>query len=267
MFKGIASVWARTTDLGTGTPAEQYMLSPQMYSFEYNPNSSTKDARAFTEDAVLAIASSVEGGRDDQVILTFEEQNWGQLGFIFNERPKATGAINLPRQVITNVPLTAPYEIPIDTWYDTGFENFIFAQILTRGAWGEVGSLTRSTGAPLAGQYQVNTAVANSEKLVFNAAQAGAPIAYLQIDAYATGGQQFGGLGASLRWGTFEVYGSIILPTHDQGIKIHFPRCFITSSPQITIDDGVPQLQMTAKAATPQGWGKPYRMINMDSLA
>lgn len=266
MFKGIAAVWARTKNLGTGAAVDQQMIVPEMYSFSFNPNSSEKIARAFNLDAVLSNRSSVEGSRDDSLTLTFEEQTWDQLGFVQNERSKASGAVDLPELVYATVPETAPYEIPISTWYDTGFENLIFAQIVTRGTWGERGGLTRSSSAPSAGQYRVDISTPGSEKLVFNAAQAGAPIAYAKITAYATGGLSYGGPGASLGWGKFEVWGTIVVPTHQEGIKLWFPECFITTSPEITLDDGVPQISMTAKLGTPAGWAKPYQMFNLDSL-
>lgn len=267
MFKGIANVWARTRNLGSGAPEEQYMLAPEMYSFSYNPNSSEKIARAFTADAVLANRSSVEGSRDDSLTLTFEEQTWGQLGFVYNERSKASGAIDLPNLEFTTVPATAPYEISISAWYSAGYEDLIFAQTTERGVWGEVGVLTRVAGAPTAGKYQVNTATPGSEKLVFHSSQAGAPIAYTKLTNYGTGGLSYGGPGASLPWGRFEVWGTIVLPTHQDGIRIYFPQAFITTTPEITLDDGVPQLAVTAKLGTPAGWGKPYWMFNVDSLA
>jgi hypothetical protein len=55
------------------------------------------------------------------------------------------------------------------------------------------------------------------------------------------------------------------MPTLSSGTKIYIPEASISEDPTITIDDGVPTVEVVCGMSTPAGWDKPFRIFNLDT--
>jgi hypothetical protein len=108
-----------------------------------------------------------------------EAASWTAIQFALGKASAKVPSIDLPEVRYATVPLTGTFEI---TDLDLGAALGVQAFVTESGLWGDEGALTiLATGAPATGQFRVDGA---SNKLIFNAAQAGATIAYRLIKTF-----------------------------------------------------------------------------------
>lgn len=258
MFQGLGKVWAKTTQLGDLTNAQQRAFTLGPISWSDNVDSSQKESQTFIAGE-LKTKRTVKGSSSYTLDLAFNEVNWGGLGFAKNEFPKTGTDVPLPSVLSVTVPTTAPYEITNAFFTGQNDTDYgIYAIVTDAGSWGQPGGLIRSAGVPNPGEVQLDTA---NTKLVFNSAQAGAK---LDIPIFATAAtiEYYGGPGTATQYGVFELWGEIYVPSISQGIIRHYPELEIASEPSVTIDNNVPTITVTCSAGIPTGWEKPYAEYN-----
>lgn len=257
MFKGIGDPWIRTTAFSGADPADQRMMVLGLLSFDLVANSDTKESKRFNSQGELVTASKVKGSTEYEFTLSFNEVDWGHLGFALNQFPREASNVPIPVLKQGAVPTEGPYTIT-DAAITVGNADDVSVTITEGGTWGEAGDwLEVVSSAPEPGEVQVATG-----SLTFNAAQAGASVAYPLYTTYSTV-QDLGGPSGSVAWGEFEFWGKILVPSVSQGMVIHIPKATIAEEPGITIDDSVPTVSVVCGMGTPAGWDKPYRLLNM----
>jgi hypothetical protein len=260
MFKGIGDPWVRTTAFSGTAANDQKMLVLGLLSFELTSESTSKESQKFNSSGELVTATTVKGSTSYTFTLSYNEIDWGNLGFALNQFPRTASSVPIPTLKYGTVPTSPAYTIA-DTSVVTANLTSMSVVITQSGAWGQAGqTLTVAGGAPSAGQVQL----ANN-LLTFNAAQAGAPVAYTAF-ATATSVQDLGGPSGASLWGEFEFWGTIFIPSLSQGTKIHIPKATISEDPTITIDDAVPTVSVVCGLSTPSGWNKPFRILNLNTL-
>lgn len=266
MLKGIGDPWIRTTDKTGSAANNQKMLVLGLLSFELAAESESKESQKFNSQGELVTATTVKGGTSYSLNLTYNDVDWGSLAFAAGQFPRNYSAANvdIPALTYATVPSSSPYEI--DDAYVTATTDDDITVVITETSGGLPAgtTLTHAATAATPGAGEVGVDGVNN-KLVFNAAQAGAKIAYPKFTAYSAV-QDIGGPTGADTWGTFEFYGKVFIPSISAGTIIYFPSVTISTEPTITVDDGVPELAIECGLSTPSGWDKPYRLINLDEV-
>jgi hypothetical protein len=260
MFKGLGDPWIRTTAFSGTAPADQRMLPLGLLSFELTAESESKQSQKFNSQGELVTASNVKGSTDYSFTLSYNEIDWGHLGFALNQFPRTATSVAIPQLRFASVPAAGPYVVN-DAALVSGNIADVSVTITEASDAGEAGQwLEPVAGAPGAGEVQVAVG-----SLTFNAAQAGATIAYPVYTTYASA-QDLGGPSGGLAWGEFEFWGKVIVPSISQGLIIHIPKATIAEDPTITIDDSVPTVSVVCGMGVPTGWDKPFRIVNLNTL-
>ena len=259
MFKGIGDPWIRTTAYSGTAPADQKMMTLGLLSFELTAESTPKESQAFNSQGELVTKSLVKGSTSYSFTLSYNEIDWGNLGFALNQFPRTASSAAIPLLKYGTVPASGTYEIA-DAALVSGNIAQVSVTITSSGTWGEAGqTLTVVAGAPSAGEVQVAAGT-----LTFNAAQAGAPVAYPVYTTYSTV-QDVGGPTGGTAWGEFEFWGKIFIPSMTSGAVLYIPQATISEEPTVTVDDSVPTISVVCGLGTPAGWDKPYRIFNLDT--
>ena len=140
-------------------------------------------------------------------------------------RSAITASLNLVELRTKTVPKIAPFEIT-DT--DIGASLGMQATVLEKGSWGDAGNLTLlATGVPATGQFKVD---GTNNKLIFNSAQAGAPIAYTLIKNY-TALRTLGKEQSAAQLNTIGFEGLAYTENDGEAMKIVIPKMISTKLP------------------------------------
>jgi len=264
MLQGIGDPWIRTTDKTGSAANNQKMLVLGLLSFELTTDSASKESQRFNSQGELVTATTVKGSTSYGLTLTYNDVDWGGLAFASGQfsRDFSASNVDIPALEFGTVPSTADYEIP-DTYITDATDDDITVVITeTSGGLPAGTTLTHAATAATPGAGEVGVD-GTGNKLVFNAAQAGASIAYPKFTSYSSVADIGGPSGADT-WGNFEFYGKVFIPSISAGAIIYFPTVTIATEPTITVNDGVPELAIECGLTTPSGWNKPYRIFNMD---
>ncbi|HIK16132.1 MAG TPA: hypothetical protein IGS53_12725 [Leptolyngbyaceae cyanobacterium M33_DOE_097] len=260
MLSGLGDVFVKTTGLSGGATAQK-MLELFLFNFEFVQEAEPKEAQGFV-GGKLQTKSSAEATVSNTLTLSTQYIDWAQLGFTLDQfkRVATNETMLVPKRV--TVPTSAPYEIT-DAAITAANTSSIFATVTGFGTWGQPGALARATtpASPASGEVGVDT---TNTKLVFNAAQAGAPITYTVPVTYASV-ETYGGSGTLTRYGNIEFYGKLYSPESTDEFQIYFPNLQRSSRPTITIADDVPTLEIQFGAIAPAGWEEPYKVSNLDT--
>ena len=231
-------------------------LHVEPLEFSLEATSSKLQARKYVE-GVSTIAASKIGEFLYTLKLGIEAASWTSMQFALGELAGTTASIGLPEVRYGTVPLTTPYEIvDADLATATGAQVFI----TDSGTWGDEGSLTLSVavGAAADGEFKVDTSLT---KFTFNAAQAGAPIAYRIIKTYTSlesiGQEQVATLLNSMSF-------SGIAYSDKEYYKVVIPQMQRVSVPSLTLSD-VTKLEVEFDLQTPPGKRKPFQIFKMPS--
>jgi hypothetical protein len=222
--------------------------------------SESKESQKFNSQGELVTASLVKGSTSYTFTLSYNEIDWGNLGFALNQFPRDGSSVAIPTLKFGTVPSTGPYTIA-DADLVSGNIDDVSVTITAGGTWGQAGQWLEVVGAaPSAGEVQVAAGT-----LTFNAAQAGATIAYPVYTTYSAA-QDLGGPSGASAWGEFEFWGKIFIPSISAGAILHVPKLTIAEDPTFTVDDSVPTVSVVCGMGTPTGWDKPFRIINLGTL-
>lgn len=263
MYKGVGDPWIRTTDKTGSAANNQRMMVLGLLSFAVNAESNTKESSKFNSNGELVTASKVKGSTSYTLQLSMNEIDWGLEGFLAGQFPRTATNVPIPSLTYDDVPTAAAYEIT-DSYVTAANDDEITVVITESGTWGQAGqTLTHAATPASPGAGEVGVDVTNG-KLIFNAAQAGAPIAYPKFTTY-TSVQDVGGPSGADTWGRFQFWGKIFVPSISNGEILYIPDAEIASEPSWTIDDGVPTVTIDCSMNTPTGWNKPYRKFNMST--
>ncbi len=108
-----------------------------------------------------------------------EAASWTAIQFALGKASTNVPSINLPEVRYANIPTAGNTEI-VDP--DLGAALGVQVFVTESGTWGDEGALSvLATGNPAAGQFKVDQ---DSNKIIFNAAQAGATVAYRLIKTF-----------------------------------------------------------------------------------
>ncbi len=232
-------------------------LHVEPLEFSLEATSSKLQAKKYV-DGVKTIAASRIGEFLYTLKLGIEAASWTSMQFALGELAGTTASVNLPEVRYATVPLVTPFEIAdTDLVAATGAQVFV----ADSGTWGEEGALTLlvGAGAPATGQFKVD--ISGTGKLVFNAAQAGAPIAYRIVKTYTSlasiGQEQVATLLDSMSF-------SGIAYSDKEYYKIIIPKMQRVSVPSLNLSD-VTKLEVEFDLQTPQGYRKPFQIFKMPS--
>lgn len=260
MLSGIGDMYVRTTALSGGTLAQK-MIPLFLFQFEFAQEAEQKEAQGFVSGK-LVTKSTAEGSVTSTVRISTQYVDWMQLGLALNQFPRVLTSETVTTLKTATVPTSSPYEIA-DTAITTGNTNFIFVTIAEPDTNNQPRTLTRAAtpASPATGEVGVDT---TNNKLVFNAAQAGAAIAYTVPSTLATV-QGYGGSGNLSTIGNIEFWGKIYSPTASQGMLIYFPNLQRSTRPTLTLSNDVPTLECEYGAIAPSGWTEPYKILNLNT--
>lgn len=109
-----------------------------------------------------------------------EAASWTAIQFALGRASTKVPSIDLPEVRYATIPPTGAAEIADpDLGAALGVQTFVTES----GTWGDEGALTLlATGSPAAGQFKVD---GTNNKIIFNAAQAGATVAYRLIKTFS----------------------------------------------------------------------------------
>lgn len=235
-------------------------------SVEITTSVEINKAKRLNTAGSLIISDSYAGLSESELKITQEVSDSLHDGLALGELPKSISSTSYYDYVDTVVPTTSPYEVPL-LGVTTALANTssVLVTMFQSGSWNGISTgqkplnLTRTSSAPTDGQFQVNTTTVGAEKLVFNAAQAGAPIiiSYLRT---VTNKLSIGLASAPV--GLPGLYFSAKL------ISDEYPNGAILICPSITKTSGfayktgaVPVIENTFQLGTPAGYRIPVNMI------
>ena len=221
LFYGMGSPDFLTQGLN---PERLLPVEPMEFSIE--GASEKKESKKF-KDGKIVTAGSAVASETYTMKIGIEAVNWLALQFAFGELAGVTPSIALPEIKYGTVPSSAPYEIT-----DTGItDTNIWLTVLTAGAWGRARPLNKVAGTPQAGEFQVNTTTA---KLIFNAAQAGAPFAYRIFKTY-TNIESIGAEAVFTALSSFSF--SAVGYLDEENVKIVVPKITRANIPTLNVSD------------------------------
>ncbi|MEX0271397.1 hypothetical protein AB3R30_19840 [Leptolyngbyaceae cyanobacterium UHCC 1019] len=260
MLSGLGDIYIKTTGLAGGATAQK-MIPLFLFQFEFSQEAESKEAQGFVGGR-LVTKSTAEASVSSTVKLTTQFTDWQQLGLVLDQFPRVLTNEKLVVLKTATVPSVAPYEI-VDAAITVANTNDIFANIAGAGVWGQPKPLPRAAtpATPATGQVGVDT---TGTKLVFNVAQAGAPVTYT-VPVTLTSVEAYGGSGTLSKIGNLEFNGIIYSPEASQGIPISFPLLQRKTRPTMTISNDVPEFEIEFGAIPPVGWDEPYKILNRNT--
>lgn len=188
------------------------------------------------------------------------------LGLAVGEVPEQSSSVQYYDFIEATIPATSPYEIPL-TGVTTALANStsVLVTMFGSGAWNSASSgqtqlnLNRVSGSPNTGEFKVDTSTPGSEKLVFNVAQAGAPIVISYLKT-ATNKLTIGLDSSPVIPGSLYFSGLLISDEFPNGAVLICPSITKTSAFQYKTG-AVPTIENVFQLGTPSGYRSPVVMI------
>jgi len=240
----------------TYKPNTDLLIPINPITFEINGESESIQSRRYNDDGFIVIAGSRTTSKEYTLTLGIEAVDWASLEFSLGKR--STTVVNrvLARLRRGVVPATAPYEISDPTITAANVANGkILASISARYVGGPMAYLAESSSStPGPGEYYVDTA---NNKLIFNAAQARAPIAYRVKQTYAT--MQNIGYDPNAIALDDVAFSGIAFGDEfvSKGVLISIPRMTRSSIPSLSLSE-VTTLTVDFKLVEQPGEGAPF---------
>jgi hypothetical protein len=209
-----------------------------------------KESKKFV-NGKLVTAGSVLDGETFKLKVGIQAASWTALQFAFGELAGVTSSVSLPEVRYARVPLVAPFEIA-DPDFATSAGVWVFQVDPIDKA------LVLSVGVPAVGAFQVNTA---GSKIVLNASQAGASVAYRVFKTYtniASIGVEERAAGDILD--QFSFSGFCYADT--KRYKIVIPKMGRISVPSLNISD-VTKLEVEYQLAVVSGKQKSFELYDI----
>lgn len=261
MLAGAGQLRMQTLDLDLGTYAQNLIYPGLILDFSLATDTNEKVAQALL-DGRLEDVESAMGAVSRTVTITQQSMDWWGLGFALDEIPAVS--TNVPWDLYKDniaVPSTAPYEV-VDAGITAANQASIHVTQIGDSLGRNRRPLKQGAATPLADTVFVDGA---GGKLVFNAAQAGATIAY-QIPKTWDTGETIGYNETYDTWGAIKFVGQLYIPNMPQRVGIVFWRLTRSGIGNIEVNDGVPTLQSTFKATRPAGRRAPFSLFHLGTL-
>lgn len=213
------------TNLNSSMPEFMHM---EPFKFKINAESKKVESKKQVGGQIVRAGSKILE-KNYTLQFTVEAASYTVMQLAAGKKSAKVDAV-LPEVRYQTAPTSGATEI-VDT--DLGAALGVQVFVIESGTWGAEGPLTLlATGTPAAGQFKVDAA---SNKIILNAAQAGAPIAYrimkqyLQIDSIGVDE-----LAKSLTRFSFS---GIRYTDTGEFYKIVIPRMNLAKLPSITADE------------------------------
>jgi len=248
MLSGVGRLAVITRDLGESTfTGGNIMLPGKFIDFNYQGNSTTKEASAWVDGKVKVVSSAV-GNESYTLTLAFEYLDWSHLGFALDEMPQESASVVVPilksgtangSGVVTDADLTSGANVK--------------AYVSVRGTWGEARFLKAT-------EFTVGAGT-----LTTSATFAGAVLEYLIEKTYSSI-ESIGHATEATSYGKLSFVGRGYGPEFPQGILISIPDITRSSIPSIASQD-VPRFEINFSANVPPGSRTPHRFYNLATAA
>jgi hypothetical protein len=221
--------------------------------FKINGDSKKVESRKFVEGKNVRAGSKILQ-EDYTMTVTIEAASYTAMQVALGKKSAKVDAA-LPETRYKSVPTTGAFEF-VDT--DLGAALGVQAFVTEAGIWGDEGPLTvLATGTPATGQFRVD---GTNNKLIFAAAQAGAPIAYRLIKNYV----QIDSIGVDATAKALTRFSFSGLGYTDTGefYKIVVPRMNLAKVPSLAFDE-VTKFELEYDLAVASGYSTAYQMYRM----
>lgn len=238
------------TNLNSTLP-EFYHIEP--VQFKINSDSKKVESKKQVDGKVVRAGSKILE-EEYTLVMTIEAASYTAMQIAFGRKSAKVDAV-LPEVRYKTVPLTGAFEF-VDT--DLGAALSVQAFVTESGAWGDEGQLTLlATGTPATGQFKVDSV---TNKLIFAAAQAGAPIAYrltksyLQLDSI--------GVNATAKALTRFSFSGLAYTDSGEFYKVVAPKMNLAKISSLAFDE-VTKFELEYDLAVASGFSTAYQMYRM----
>jgi hypothetical protein len=238
------------TNLNSSLP-EFFFVEP--VEFKINGDSKKVESRKLVEGKNVRAGSKILQ-EDYTMTVTIEAASYTAMQVALGKKSAKVDAA-LPEVRYKAVPTTGAFEF-VDA--DLGAALGVQAFVTEAGAWGDEGPLTLlATGTPATGQFRVD---GTNNKLIFNAAQAGAPIAYRLIKSYL----QIDSIGVDATAKALTQFSFSGLGYTDTGefYKVVVPKMNLAKVPSLAFDE-VTKFELEYDLAVASGFSTAYQMYRM----
>jgi hypothetical protein len=190
--------------------------------------------------------------------MTIEAVNRAALELALGIRSAISTSLDLVELRTKRIPTTGAPEI---TDLDISAALGVQAYVVEKGAWGDAGSLTLlASGTPATGQFKVDSV---NNKIVFNAAQAGATIAYTLIKNYA-GLRTIGKEQGAAQLNNIGLQGVLFTDSGTEFTKIVIPKMIRTKSASFDFGEKT-NLELEYRMVVASGQENDHYLVEMPS--
>lgn len=201
-------------------------------------------------------AGAKQGLVERTCAMTIEAVDRAALELALGIRSAISASLDLVELRNKNVPTTGAFEI---TDADIGVALGVQAYVIEKGTWGDAGSLTLiPTGTPATGEFKVDSA---TNKIIFNAAQAGAPIAYTLIKNY-TGLRTIGREQGAAQLNNIGLQGVLFTDSGTEFTKIVIPKMIRTKSTSLDFGEKL-ALELEYRMVVASGQENDHYLVEM----
>lgn len=212
-------------------------LSPAIPQFHFTEPLSIKINNNSSEivsykmvDGRKVVAGAKQLQEENTAVIQIEAASWEAMEIAFGLESAESASLDLWELRTKTIPTTGAAEI-VDT--DIATALGVQAVVVEDGVWGKSGALTLlATGSPAAGQFRVD---GTNSKIVFNAAQAGATIAYPIIKNY-TGLRTIGKEASAARLDNVG-FEALVYSESNQTYKVVVPKMIRTKSTSLDLGE------------------------------
>jgi hypothetical protein len=223
-------------------------------SFKVNVDSSEIVSYKYV-DGVKVVAGAKQDKREATAVIDIEATSWEALELAIGVESAITASQDLFEMRTRIVPLTTPFEIADP---DIGASSGVQVSVVESGGWGKSGPLILlASGNPADGQYRVD---ATNNKIIFNSAQAGAPIAYTLIKNY----ENLRTIGKEATANQLKLIGfeGVGYSESNQLTKIVIPKMVRTKSSSLDFGEKT-VLQLEYRMLVAPGYADSYYLVEM----
>lgn len=258
MLYGAGSLFTVTTELeNNGSTRGQELVFPNcLASFELNADSSFLEAKCLEGGRIQTVASAIS-----EEVYTFNTTSqfidFNTISYSFDEQKQSYTNISCPELVTATVDAAGEITDPNITAANA---DSILVYRNSRGSWGGREFLTTAVtpGSPTANEFEVDTV---NNKIITNVANAGAIFTYQRYRTYAT--IDAIGLGGGEQYGRLEFWG--VCYTTEGLMKLHIPQMGRISTPSITVNGSVTELNVEFRPEILPGRDRPFELYDISS--
>jgi hypothetical protein len=239
-------------DRNTAIPG---FLLAELIAFKVNTNSS--EIVSYKMVCGRKVPAGAKQGLVERTCqITIEAVNRAALELALGVRSAISASLDLVELRYKRVPLSGAFEI-VDL--DIGTALGVQAYVVEKGVWGDAGSLTLlASGSPATGQFKVD---GTNNKIVFNAAQAGATIAYALIKNY-TGLRTIGKEQGAAQLNNIKLEGLLFTDSGAEFTKIVIPSMSGTKAPSLDFGEKL-SLEIEYRMLVAQGEESDHYLVEM----